>query len=416
MPAFVRVELTVDGHPEFDRAIELPTRAPREWIFEAYRLSVGLEPQEGSEYDGIDDCHHDEPYGYPWAEVPDAGDIPGLPHDPMIVVRTMDTPPIGTPWVTVSSVSAASCVASESESASAGTPSGWLTAEAPFREDDVNRELLRRHGVVQPYVDDSDLWFVDPRLPVPSPISTLVSVVTPARRLALLEHIDATGLLQPAAPDFGDAESALAAVARLVDRLGAEGIEQDAEGGWIPQIEIDRIVNALGWDATLGEVRARGEALVAFARRARLIRRFRGRVVATALACTIRVPAPQTLERLAAMVVSAEPGWHDSRSSRAKAAEAVALLAIADGSADRLDALPALVAAGSPAFAESDLRVRLDDGESSGEGVGSSGGEGEVATRMGVLSAPNAFGIVTPAMREVARCALLSGFSKERYA
>lgn len=413
MPTFMRVELTVDGHPDLDRAIELPTRSPRGWIVEAYRLSLGLEPHESADHDGIDHCHHEEAYAYPWPSVPGSDEIPGLPHEPAVLIRTIDTPPIGTPWLSVSSLSDAS------DPPAAGPSSGWLTGQAPFREDDVNRELLRRHGVVQPYFDDSDLWFVDPRLPMPSPIATLAALVTPARRLALLAHIDETDLLRTAAPDLHEAESALVPLTRLLDMLGADGMEQDAEKGWIPVAEIGRLVHSLGWDGTAAEARERGDRLVSFARRAKLIRRFRGKVVMTALARKVRVPSPLTLDRLAAMIMATESGWHDFRSTRVQAEEAIALLAIADGRAVHLDDLPDLVIEGSRALVESDVRVELDDGESPWARPARSraaGAGGEIAAQLGLLSAAGAHGFVTPAMREVARLALVSGFTRHHYA
>jgi hypothetical protein len=404
MPTFTRVELTVDGHPDLDRAIQLPARSPRGWIVEAYRLSLGLEPHENSDYDGIDHCHHDEAYAYPWPSVPGADEIPGLPHEPAVVIRMIDTPPIGTPWLSVSSLSDAV------DAPAAAPSSGWLTGQATFREDDVNRELLRRHGVVQPYFDDSDLWFVDPRLPMPSPIATLAAVVTPARRLALLAHIDETDLLRTAAPDLREVESVLAPLMRLLDMLGTDGMEQDAEKGWIPASEMDRLVRSLGWHGTAAEIRERGDALVSFARRAKLIRRFKGKVVPTALARKVRVPSPLTLDTLAAMITAPDSGWHDFRSTRSQAEEAIALLAIADGIALHVDGLEDHVLEGSRAFAESDVRVDLDDGDSQWAKRTSSkaaGGVGEIAERLGLLSAVGSYGVVTPAMREVARCALM---------
>lgn len=416
MPTFMRVELTVDEHPELDRAIDLPTGSPQHWIVEAYRLSVGLEPHESSEYDGIDHCHHEEAYAYPWPSTLRADEIPGLPHDPVVVIRTIEAPPIGTPWLSVSSLSSNAALSGTPADA---LPTGWLTDHAPFREDDVNRELLRRHGVVQPFFDDSDLWFDDPRLPSPSPIATLASAVTPARRLALLAHIDGTDLLRPADPDFGDAESVLAPLARLVDLLGTVGMVQDATSGWVPDADGDRLVRSLGWNGTPDEMHSRREALVSFARRAKLIRRFKGRVVTTALARKLIVASPLTMGTIAAMITATEDGWRDLRSTRSRAEEAVALLAIADGTAAHVDDLPGLVVEGSRAFAESDVRVDLDREGALWEGLRGArddGGAGQIVERMGLLSAKDEYGTITSAMREMARCALLAGFSRERYA
>lgn len=416
MPTFMCVELTVDGHPELDRAIDLPSGSPHDWIAEAYRLSLGLEPHEVSEHDGVDRCHHDEAYAYPRPAMLGVEEIHGLPHDPAVVIRAIETPPIGTPWLSVTSLSS---VVDVSGAQADALSTGWLTGEAPFREDDVNRELLRRHGVVQPFFDDSALWFVDPQLPSPSPIATLASAVTPARRLALLAHIDRTDLLRPAVPDYSDAESVLAPLAGLLDLLGAIGIAQDANSGWLPESASDRLIRSLRWGGTLEEARARGEALVSFARREKLVRRFKGRVVATALARKLCVASPRTLETLAAMITATEgDGWHDLRSTRSRAEEAVALLAVADGTAAHIDDLRAAVTEGARAFDEADARVDLDGsaipwGVLRGEHA--DGGAEHIIERMGLLSAIDDYGTITSAMREVARCALLSGFPRERY-
>ncbi|AXL10927.1 hypothetical protein DXT68_01280 [Microbacterium foliorum] len=418
MPTFMRVELTVDGRPELDRAIDLPTGSPHHWIVEAYRLSVGLEPHESSEHDGLDRCHHDEAYAYPWPSRPGADEIPGLPHDPVIGIRSIETPPIGTPWLSVTSLPSAMEPPGVAASSADERSSGWLTGEAPFREDDVNRELLRRHGVVQPFFDDGGLWFDDPHLPSPSSIKTLASAVTPARRLALLAHIDRTDLLRSAAPDYGDAESVLASLTRLLDLLGTMGAVQDAESGWLPEAESDRVVRSLGWNGTPDEVRSRGQALVSFARRAKLIRRFKGKVVATARARTLRVASPLTLQALAAMVAAGDGGWRDLRSTRSRAEEALVLLAIADGTAAHVDDLPNLVVEGSRAFAESDARVDLDGGGTPWEGLRGArddGGVGRVVESIALLSATDAYGTITAAMREVARHALLGGVPEDRY-
>lgn len=351
--------------------------------------------------------------------MPAIDEIPGLPHDPVVDIRAIETPPVGTPWLSVTSLSSPVEVSGAVGPPADAPSTGWLTGEAPFREDDVNRELLRRHGVVQPFFDDSALWFVDPQLPSPSPIATLASAVTPARRLALLAHVDGADLLRPAAPDYSDAESALAPLARLLDLLGTIGIVQDAKSGWLPEAESDRLVRSLGWNGTPDEVRSRGDALVSFARRAKLIRRFKGRVVATALARTLRIASPLTLQILASMVVAGEGEWRDLRSTRSRAEEALVLLAIADGTAAHVDDLPGLVVEGTRAFDASDVRVDLDGGASAWEGlrgVSDDGGAEPVIERIVLLSATDEYGKVTSAMREVARCALLGGFSRERYA
>ncbi len=401
MPTFMRVELTVDGRPDADRVIELPTRAPLEWVVEAYCLSLGLDPSEHVHTDGFDHCHHAEPYAYPWPSVPSAEEMPPLPFDPRVVVTPVDVPALGTPWLTVSGP--------------AGSPApalggSWLTDAAPFDADAVNRELLRAHGVVQPYFDDGDLWSASPGIPDGSPLASLAHALTPARRLALLAHVDGLDLIRNASPDYSEAESALVPLARLVEMIGDAGLPQDAENGWMSDADAHRLSEALGWRGSAQEMRARGQALVSLARTARFVRRFKGRVVPTTMGRRMVVPTMHTLDFLAHLILDPE----DHRSSyymrEDRTGEAAALLAIADGTVQHLADLPQAVSEAREVVAEPPVEFDL-----SGRGHSPVAVVDGLSERLSMLSA-DVFGRVTSPMREVARLALIGGSRFHHYA
>lgn len=400
--SFMRVEFATADHPEFDRAITVPQTAPMEWIIDAYLLSIGREPLENPEFDDDPDVHYEHPR--PDAETVDRWRMamPALDHRPDVIVRTVDAPPLGAPLV----------------AASATTPlpaaqGDWLTQPAPFREDDVNRELMRRHGVVTPYFEDRDMRDVDPRIRRSSRIATLLAALTPARRLALLAHIDAIGLLRGGVPDRVAVESAVAPLAGLLRHLGGTGVAQDPVTGWIPHSEVGRLTRSLGWSGGPDDQYQWGEVVVRFARRAKLIRRLKGRVVATAYAKSLVQPTRGTLAALAGKIGASTRERYGIPLPRRDAEGALALLAIADGTAQHLDELASYVAAGAVLLDETDSIFgsdRFDRILASGisDEVGDKSEEiARLTEGFAALSGPKQFGVVTPAMREVARCALI---------
>lgn len=400
--SFMRVEFTSAGHPEFDRAILLPQTAQMGWIFDAYLLSIGREPLEKPEfYDESDDYQ-----GYPRLD-PESIDrwrtaMLELDHRIDVTVRAVDAPPMGAPLVSASSTTSSPVASGD-----------WMTTVAPFREDDVNRELMRRHGVVRPYFEDRDVRGVDPRIRRSSRIATLVDALTPARRLALLAHIDAIGLLRERVPDHATVESAVAPLAGLLRHLGGAGIVQDAVTGWVSESDVEQLTRSLGWDGESNETRQRADAIIGFARRAKLIRRLKGRVVATAHAKSLIQPTRDTLNALAGTIGVSTRERYGVPLPRRDAEGALALLSVADGTVQHLDKLAPRVAAGAALFDVTDsiygsdqldrlfaARFREDLGEKSDEIARLSEG-------LASLSAPKEFGTVTPAMREVARRALV---------
>ncbi|KQR39761.1 hypothetical protein [Microbacterium sp. Leaf159] len=400
--SFMRVEFTTADHPEFDRAITMPQTAPMEWIVDAYLLSIGREPSENPEFDDDSDDYYERP-----RPVPESLDrwrmaMPALDHRPDVIVRTVDAPPLGAPLV-----------AASSSTTSPAAQGDWLTQAAPFREDDVNRELMRRHGVVMPYFDDRDMRDVDPRIRRSSRIATLLSGLTPARRLALLAHIDAIGLLRESVPDRAMVETAVAPLAGLVRFLGGTGVAQDPVTGWISDSDVERLTRSLGWNGGPDDPYQWGEVVVRFARRAKLIRRLKGRVVATTYAKNFVQPTRGTLVALAGKIGTATRERFGMPLPRRDAEGALALLAIADGTAHNLDELVSHVAAGAALLDPTDSIFGSDRFDMIlASGIGDDvGDKSEEITRLmegfASLSGPKQFGVVTPAMREVARCALV---------
>ncbi|NKF31280.1 hypothetical protein HER21_33095, partial [Pseudomonas sp. BGM005] len=132
-----------------------------------------------------------------------------------------------------------------------------------------------------------------------SRIATLLGALTPARRLALLAHVDAIGLVRDSVPDHATVESAVAPLAGLLRHLGGAGIVQDPETGWVSRSDVETLTRSLGWSGESDETRQRADTIIAFARRAKLIRRLKGRIVATAHAKSLIQPTRDTLGALA---------------------------------------------------------------------------------------------------------------------
>jgi len=135
--------------------------------------------------------------------------------------------------------------------------------------------------------------------------------------------------------------------------------------------------------------------------------------VATAYAKGLTQPSRGTLAALAGTIGASTRERYGMPLPRRDAEGALALLAIADGTAQHLDELPNHVAAGAVLLDATNSIYgsdRFDRILSSGmsDDVGD---KSEEITRLregfAALSAPKQFGVITPAMREVARCALI---------
>lgn len=183
--------------------------------------------------------------------------------------------------------------------------------------------------------------------------------------------------------------------------------------GWISDSDVERLTRSLGWNGAPGDPHQWGEVVVSFARRAKLIRRLKGRVIATAYAKNLVQPTRGTLAALAEKIGASTRERYGMPLPRRDAEGALALLAIADGTVHHLDELASHVSAGAVLLDETDSifgsdqfdrilasRISDDVGEKSEEIT-------RLAQGFASLSGPKQFGVVTPAMREVARCALV---------
>lgn len=401
--SFNRIEFATDHHPEFDRAVTLPRNAPNEWAVDAYLLSIGREPLHEDDYRDYEDDEFERPFLTPWRSDRRRVELPELAHRVNVVLREADAPPVGAPLVSVSALTHAEVD---------GEWGDWLTAAPPFRSDDVNRELVQRFGVVTPHFDELDDVALDPAIRRTSRIGGLLRALTPVRRLALLAHIDAAGLLRAHTPDLTAVESALAPLRLLLDHLGPNGRTQDPATGWIPDREVQKLSRSLGWSSGSSLPAPEGAALVAFARRGKLIRRLKGRVVVTSLGRQLVQPTTRTLKVLSGLILESTRKYSLWGSPCRAVDSSLALLAIADGAAKRLDELADHVSLGARALDESeslndDARWQRISSAVTGAPRESERSQlQQIAESLGALSLSNEFGVITPAMREVARWAL----------
>jgi hypothetical protein len=401
-PSAVRIDVTVADHPEFDRTLELPLDAPRSWLAEAYLLSVGFDPPSEMEPSETEpdtewDC------AYPEARWEDYGQVArerrlhlsSFPHE--IVARrgyAYDAT-LGEQAVAVLDVGCGTAL---------GQPSseGWQTTVPPFRIDRVNEELAHRFGIVLPYFNTSSIDGVERSARPSSLIHSLLTGLTPVRRLALRDHLDDCGLLEDVPLRQSDALSATEAVRTVLHRVG-DGMPQDAESGWLPTAFIADLAGDLGWDLD------GAQALVSFLREARMLRRLRGEVIVTALGKRLLSEPARGVRAVANLVTTGDSRpWSYGTQTLPCFETAAALLAIADGSALTLAELPKMVAAVS-SMKDHNREDRRDDYMFGGlSDAGFIASQLEIlAARFRMLSEPGAYGEITSAMRSVARAALM---------
>lgn len=409
----LHVEMSVADRPEFTRVIGVPRDAPSYWVIEAYRLSLGLEP-ESSEFEWAesDDGADSSPLIdlTPWRSEAQQVAIPGVADVVDVVISGPFTAMMGDPRVTVVDIGRA--VPSERRAEREGSV-GWQVRRPPFRAEHVEFELAQRFGLVQPHFDSSVGVQLGQGLQPSSPIATLSETLTPVRRLALLAHLEETGLVAAPPPEAAAIESATASLRMLVARIGSDGVEQDQADGWLPRAVVSEVVEALDWpDAAVEGLPDPVDALMVLARRTKAVRRLRGRVVVTHRGQSLAVGEARAFQRIVEVVREAgRTGPYLSGQSR-KAT--LALLAVADGSAATVDEVADAVAAGETVlapgrddvrrFSEWTLRSHWE-GER-GRGVSDTHAVQRVVEVLCALSSPGAFGVVTSAMRAVASAAL----------
>ncbi|MFJ6533551.1 hypothetical protein [Microbacterium sp. NPDC091662] len=409
----LHVGLSVADRPELTRVIRVPRDAPSYWVVEAYRLSLGLEPdvpesEEEADPPPLIDL-------LPWRCRTQQVSIPGVAESVDVTITGPFETRMGDPRVSV-----VDAVPADEDERVAGD---WQTRRPPFRAEHVEFELAQRFGLVQPRLDPSVGGVVGDALRDPSPLASLCESLSPVRRLALLAHLEDTGLIDAAPPDSvtGDSvtadsttvETVAEGLRALVAQIGADGVEQDPADGWLPRAVAARAVEVLGWpDAAPPGRPDPAEALVLLARRTKAVRRFRGRVVVThrgqALAKGERGAFARIVEAVRAI---GREGMFPSGQPRTVT---LALLAVADGSVATFDELPEFIERGEAAVAEGrrggawgfewSLRSRQEDGAD--RRFGHRDAAGRVIEILCPLSSPGAFGSITPAMRAVARAAV----------
>ncbi|MFE7196674.1 hypothetical protein [Microbacterium oxydans] len=402
----LHVEMSVAGCPELTRVIGVPRDAPSYWLIEAYRLSLGLEPEAPeTDADADSPLHIDlSPWRAPTQQVP----VPGVADVVDVVMSGPCATRMGDPRVTV--------VDAESVPVLPSPVGSWQTQRPAFRAEHVGFELAQRFGLVQPRLDPAACGVGGDALRPFSPLAALCQGLSPARRLALLAHLDDAGLNHAvpfeetlAGSEF--AESATAGIRMLVARIGPDGVDQDPTDGWLPRAIVSDAVDALDWpDAAVSGLPDPADALASLARRTKAVRRLRGRVVVTNLGRGLADGEVRAFLRIIDGVRALgrerlfPSGW--------PRAVTLALLAVADGSASTFDELPAVVARGEAAVEEGRGDGRFSEWSPRVHREGGFGraGDGSAVQRvvesLCALASPSAFGSITPAMRAVARAAL----------
>ncbi|MEJ1089741.1 hypothetical protein WDU99_15605 [Microbacterium sp. Mu-80] len=422
LPSAIDVELTVTDHPELRRVIRMPRGTSHRLAAEAYLLSIGFEVDRATLDDLAYDDHDfgrraiDDPVISPvddafWgrAALPVLKQqliVPRFPHEVEYTFSNAQPQRVG---------DARFSVIGESEQARQVPQAGpWQTSAPSAALTDVNHELLHRFSVVLPVA--CDVAAVDPHrgIPAGSRIATLLDSLTPHRRLALLTHLDTTGIPGDATRDLRIIESAILPMRRLLERVGRDGVAQDHETGWLPGGFGEDLAESLGWQSS-DALAAPSEVLISFARRARFIRRFKGCVVPTNAAWTFSEPGSRSLGRIADAVTAPSTQYRAWEAGQRDSADAsLVLLGIADGSIARFADVAEALRIGRPV-----VQARRWDGydewlsepmwHESDANTGVMARVQELIDGLAALSPAGEYGVISAATRAVAREALVGG-------
>lgn len=401
IPPAIHVRLTVAGHSEFERVIELPSGASPDWLVSTYLLSLGIHN---------DDVHHDldrylDLHPASWRPKLQTMRLPEIPHEIEVLVMDAGVPEVGDP-----------CVALIEPGPNVAAPfvGRWQSDTAPCRLRHVNDELAQRFGVVVPHFDDSGLERSH-GIRSSSRLDSLLRALAPLRRLALLAHLDESEILADRPLELNTVESAMAPLISLLTHIGPAGLVQDPETGWITDGDVAVIVRELEWTPVDG-ISAPEESLVSFARQSKLIRRLKGRVLVTVRGRKLLELGTQTLNELADAVTQRDDRYGGWRSYAQSHDQALALLAIADGSAKTFAELPPLVGLGKAAIGKRGTSHGYDDDDvyespfdhaAMDADTAMTANVQQIIDNIAVLSESGRFGMISPAMRAVARVALL---------
>jgi hypothetical protein len=258
----------------------------------------------------------------------------------------------------------------------------WMDGPVPFRAAHVQHELERAFGYVLPPVDRAGLPFAGALAPR-SALRRLLREADPSARLALRVHLDDEGLLEACPWTDADVADVLAGLRALAARvLVADGLAQ-GDDGWFAAPFLHELEQTLQWESP-----GAGATLVELARRLKLVRRLRGRILGTARARDLASAAiPEALAELLA------PRWPAPTD-----AQVLALLVVADGAATRLEDVPELTLRAL-------RRVRgLQPGDEAAVLQASAGVQTVLAPAGGI----GAYGEVAAGVRFIARQALFS--------
>lgn len=393
----VHAHVSVREDPSFDRVIELPSGSPGHWLAEAYLLSIGVD-RKYSEFDH-DDRSLVVADGYGWGSHARHLEIPELPFAVDLRVVHARTPAIGEQLV---------AVLSDDAEERPPTMSNWRSDAPPFHREHVNEELVRRFGVVLPYFQRAGA-----ATRLPGRIGALIDALPPVRRLALRAHLETSGILSEPPRDLAVVESATESLRTLLVHVGRDGLAQDPDTGWVSARDSAEIIDALGWSESESDaVGDPADTLLGFARRAKILRRLKGRIVVTSAGWEIVEADRKTICRLASHVVQTERGYSFEADDQ-RAHTTLALLAIADGAAESFADLRDLAVLGgvvSPRYGYDDEYEHEYDfwhhHVREPQCLALSAQTKKVIDALAALSDRRRFGAITPAMRAIAREAL----------
>ncbi|MGW9627190.1 hypothetical protein [Microbacterium sp. NPDC055521] len=425
VPSAVRIDVSVAGRPEWDRTIELPKHSPETWLWDAYLLSIGVEACD-DDIEALRYRHPDVYCGENWVvrdewQIPFAARpvryadddffdkptalaeaavrVPSFPYDVDITVDRAPDPQVGDASVSIVGAGIDSSLRPSKD---------WQTSAQPLDLDQANRELVRRFGIVLPFVRAEALRTIPDDISVGSLAADLLAPLTPVRRLALRAHLNATELLDANQLDIDAVRQATHALRALIDAVGPDGTDQDATSGWLPTSVVDGVVAGVEWDAD-----AAADLLSSFARRAGLIRRLKGRVVVTALGKQLMADPVKAFPRVVSAIADGARTYSYSYDT-SRFSRAAALLALADGSAASYDELAGYLEQAHAARKTRSYDEYGDWYDSGRSRAGFARGEADRVLReltdgLLALSARGAFGLVTPHIRAAARLALQRG-------
>lgn len=437
----VTVLISAPEQPTLNRMIETPTDAPDAWLANAFLLSIGEDPlpEVDAESFRLPQSHAPSPWGSygrsPFDSEPNpsrAFTLPGVPHSLEVQHVHTRVPAVGEAKVSIieqdDPVPALVDAALDRTSTSlAPVHASWQTSAAALSVREVNTELADQYGVVQPRFDSSLVVDLGHGVSSGCLLVRLLRVLPPVRRLALRAHLREFGLLNRPVFSEADADALSEGLRVLIDRIGPDGVEQ-SDDGWLSDRVLHDVERTLGWTSELqarlasarGSDAPPGASLLSTARELRLVRRLKGRIILTNLAKGLRALPTGFIGVLANYAAHGprHSGYYGSADSNdAQSIVALALLSIADGSAVSRADVPDVVARGGAVLERRAATYghygteHHWPGYLGGDVLFSESNLADIIARtLDRLTPPGyaeSFGEFTPAVRSLARAALL---------